>query len=189
MDILEIILIGVGLSMDAAAVSLCKGLAAGKARLGQCFATGVYFGGFQALMPALGFALGSTFAGLIDRYAHWVSFILLVFIGGNMIRESFGEEACCNCSFRPGVMLPLAVATSIDALVVGVSFALYLSVWQMLLAVLIIGVITLVLSAVAVWLGGIIGNRFNKAAQRLGGGILLLIGLKVLLEGLGVLNL
>ncbi len=188
MNLLEWILIGLGLSMDAAAVSVCKGLAAGKAKNSQCLLAGLYFGGFQALMPAIGYALGRTFADLIDRYAHWVAFGLLLFIGGNMLRESFSkEENCQSCSFSPAAMLPLAVATSIDALAVGVSFSFYMDWLQLLLAVAVIGVITLVVSAVAVRLGSLFGAKNSHLAERVGGIILMLIGVKILLEGLGVL--
>lgn len=190
MDILEIVLIGIGLSMDAAAVSLCKGLSACHIRVRQSLLVGVYFGGFQALMPALGYFLGSAFEVYIQRYSHWVSFILLLLIGANMIRESFEEEECCDASFRFGSLLPLAVATSIDALVIGVHFeAESYNASQLLLSVAIIGAITFAISAVAVWLGTVVGSRYNRAAQRVGGSILILIGLKVLLEGLGILNL
>ncbi len=187
MSIWEMILIALGLSMDAAAVSICKGLATGKVRLRHCLIAGGYFGGFQALMPAIGYALGSTFAHFIDRYDHWIAFVLLALIGGNMLRESFSkEEECANASFGFGAMLPMAIATSIDALAVGVSYALYLNWLQMLLAVLLIGVITFVVSAVAVRIGAAFGARFKKPAERLGGIILILLGLKFLLEGLAI---
>lgn len=187
MNILELILIGLGLSMDAAAVSICKGLAAGRVKIGHCLTAGVYFGGFQALMPFIGYTLGRTFAHLIDRWDHWIAFILLALIGANMLRESFTNDAdSANASFRPAAMLPLAVATSIDALAVGVSFSFYLDWSGLMTAVLLIGVITLAVSAVAVFLGSIFGARHKKIAERLGGCILILIGLKILLEGLGV---
>ena len=186
MHILEWILIGLGLSMDAGAVSVCKGLAVGKAKPGQCLVAGAYFGGFQALMPAIGYALGSTFAGFIDRYDHWVTFILLALIGGNMLRESFSkEEECVNACFGPRAMLPLAVATSIDALAVGVSFSFYMNWVDLLLAVATIGMITLVVSAVAVRIGAAFGARYKHVAERVGGIILILMGTKMLLEGLG----
>lgn len=186
MNILEWALIGLGLSMDAAAVSVCKGLAAGRAKLGHCLLAGAYFGGFQALMPAVGYALGSTFANFIDTYDHWITFVLLAVIGGNMVRESFGKEEECACgSFAPMVMLPMAVATSIDALAVGVSFSFYMTWTELLLAVAIIGGITLVVSAAAVKLGSVFGARYKHVAERVGGIILILMGLKMLLEGLG----
>lgn len=187
MDLWELLLIGVALSMDAAAVSVCKGLAAGRARVGQCLTAGVYFGGFQALMPAIGYALGRTFAGYIDRYDHWIAFILLALIGLNMLRESFSrEEEGTNASFLPAVMLPLAVATSIDALAVGVSFSFYLSWTWLAVAVSVIGVTTFGFSAAAVKIGSVFGARHKTVAERLGGCILILLGVKMLLEGLGV---
>jgi len=188
LNVIEWALIGLGLSMDAAAVSVCKGLATGKAKMRHCLLAGVYFGVFQALMPTIGYALGRTFADLIDRYAHWVAFILLAIIGANMLRESCDkEESCPSASFAPAVMLPLAVATSIDALAVGVSFSFYMTWGQLALAVALIGVITLVVSAVSVRLGSLLGARYGHMAERVGGCILILIGLKILLEGLGLL--
>ena len=140
-------------------------------------------------MPAIGYALGRTFSALIDQYAYWVSFALLVLVGGNMLRESFDKEDACECassSFRPAVMLPLAVATSIDAMVTGVSF-LDKPLSELLVAVSLIAVITFVISALAVWLGSKVGDRYGTLAERLGGIILILIGVKFLLDGLGVL--
>lgn len=186
MSIIELILIGLGLSMDAAAVSICKGLAAGQTKLRHCATAGVYFGGFQALMPLIGYALGRTFADYINRYDHWIAFVLLVIIGGNMLRESFGKEEECGCaSFGPAAMLPMAIATSIDALAIGVSYSFYLDWGQLWLAIAAIGIITFVMSAIAVKLGSIFGARHKTFAERLGGCILILMGLKILLEGLG----
>ncbi len=188
MDILNFVMIGLGLAMDAAAVSMCKGLAVGKVKLNHCLIAGAYFGVFQGVMPAIGYALGRTFSTLIDQYAYWVSFALLVLVGVNMLRESFGEEeecTCQSCSFAPRVMLPLAVATSIDAMVTGVSF-LDKPLPELLVAVAIIAVITFVISAVAVWMGSKVGDKYGTAAERAGGIILILIGVKILLEGLGV---
>ena len=186
MSFIELLLIGLGLSMDAAAVSICKGLAAGQARPRHCVIAGVYFGGFQALMPLIGYALGRTFSAYINRYDHWIAFVLLVIIGGNMLRESFSKEEECACAqFTPMVMLPLAVATSIDALAVGVSYSFYLDWGQLWMAIAVIGVITLVVSAIAVKLGSVFGARHKTFAERLGGCILILMGLKILLEGLG----
>ena len=184
MEWLNAIAIGFGLAMDAAAVSMCKGLAVGKVRLRHCLIAGLYFGIFQGVMPAIGYGLGRTFSILIDSYAHWVSFGLLLLVGANMLRESFGEEEGCeSCSFPPRVMLPLAVATSIDAMVTGVSF-LELPLYELLLSVSVIAAITFAVSAVAVWLGSLVGNRYGKVAERVGGTVLILIGLKILLEGL-----
>ena len=189
MDIFAFSMIGLGLAMDAAAVSMCKGLAVGKVKPKHCLIAGAYFGIFQGVMPAIGYALGRTFATLIDKYAFWVSFILLVLVGGNMLRESFGKEEeceCQSCSFAPRVMLPLAVATSIDAMVTGVSF-LEKSLMELLVGVAIIAAVTFVISALAVWLGSKVGDKYGTAAERAGGIILILIGVKFLLEGLGVL--
>ncbi len=186
MSFVELLLIGLGLSMDAAAVSICKGLAAGQTKPRHCLTAGAYFGGFQALMPLIGYALGRTFADHINRYDHWIAFALLVIIGGNMLRESFGkEEDCTSACFTPAAMLPLAVATSIDALAVGVSYSFYLDWGQLWLAIAAIGVITLLVSAIAVKLGSVFGARHKTFAERLGGCILILMGLKILLEGLG----
>ena len=190
MGLAEIIVLGVALSMDAFAVAICKGLSLQKLKARHAVTVGAYFGIFQGVMPAIGYALGRTFSTLIDQYAYWVSFALLVLVGANMLRESFGEEeeecACQTCSFAPRVMLPLAVATSIDAMVTGVSF-LDKPLPALLVAVTLIAVITFVISAVAVWMGSKVGDQYGTAAERAGGIILILIGVKILLEGLGVL--
>ena len=191
MNILNVLLIGIGLAMDAAAVSLCKGLAVGKAKMRHCLLAGAYFGMFQGAMPAIGYALGRTFADFINAFDHWVAFILLVLIGANMLKESFEkEETCCECqstSFAPAVMLPMAVATSIDALAVGVTFSFDMNWIGLLMAVLLIAAVTFVISAVAVRLGSLLGTRFGSWAERAGGLVLILMGVKILLEGLGVL--
>ncbi len=188
MNMIEVLGIAFGLSMDAAAVSMCKGLAAGRVTAKHSLVAGVYFGGFQALMPLLGYLLGRIFTDNFDikAYAPWVTFVLLTIIGGNMLRESFGkEESRCNACFGPAAMLPLAIATSIDALATGVSYSFELNWGQLWLAVAAIGVITLLVSAVAVKLGSLFGVRYKTFAERLGGCVLILIGLKMLLEGLG----
>ena len=191
MNVLNVMMIGIGLAMDAAAVSLCKGLAVGRAKLRYCAIAGGYFGLFQGLMPAIGYALGRTFATFINSFDHWVAFALLVLIGANMLRESFGEDECeCECqsaSFAPLVMLPMAVATSIDALAVGVTFSFDMGWGELLMAVVLIAVITFAISAVAVRLGSLLGARFGTLAERVGGCVLILMGVKILLEGLGVL--
>lgn len=189
MNILNIILIGIGLAMDASAVSLCKGLAVGKAKLSHCTIAGLYFGLFQGAMPAIGYLLGRTFADFINAFDHWVAFALLVLIGGNMLRESFGPEECDiqSKSFAPKVMIPMAIATSIDALAVGVTFSFDLNWSQLLIAVAVIAAITFLLSALAVKLGAFLGCRFGNWAERVGGIVLVLMGIKILLEGLGVL--
>ena len=169
-------MLAVGLSMDAFAVSVCKGLALRRVGLKECLTAGVWFGAFQALMPLLGFYLGATFADKITAVDHWIAFALLGLIGANMIRESFGEAEGVSSSMTPGAMLPLAVATSIDALAVGVTFAL-----------LTIGVITCALSAAGVKLGSVFGARWRSRAELAGGIILILLGTKILLEHLGIL--
>ena len=188
MGIFELILIAVGLSMDAFAVAVCKGLSMQRIDRRDALLLGVFFGGFQALMPLLGYLLGSGFAGYIERWDHWIAFVLLAFIGGNMIRESFeGEEEDCGCyePLRYRELFTLAVATSIDALAVGVSFA-FLSV-TILPAVTLIGCTTFALTLVGVWVGNLFGARYKSRAELTGGVILILIGLKILLEHLGVL--
>ena len=182
MGIIELFILAVGLSMDAFAVSICKGLSVGRLRPKHCAVAGLYFGGFQALMPLLGWLLGRQFEGLIKSVDHWVAFVLLVLIGANMIRESFGKEEELNDSFSFKVMLPLAVATSIDALAVGVTFA-FLDVnvpW----AVSLIGVTTFLLSAAGVKIGNLFGTRFKSKAEFAGGVILILLGVKILIEHL-----
>lgn len=186
MNLWELFIIAVGLSMDAFAVSICKGLSAGRVRPGHALTAGVWFGGFQALMPLLGWALGKRFQALITNVDHWIAFVLLCLIGGSMVWESRkGEEEEVDASFSPRAMLPLAVATSIDALAVGVTFA-FLRV-DIVPAVSFIGVTTLVFSAVGVYLGGVVGERFQARAKLFGGLVLILMGCKILLEHLGFL--
>ena len=188
MSILELFLIAVGLSMDAFAVSVCKGLATRQLRCRHYLIIGAWFGGFQAPMPSLGYLLGSTFESYITAIDHWVAFVLLCLIGGSMVKEarSDDEEAGAdNSSFAFKTMLLLAVATSIDALAVGVTFA-FLQV-DIVPAVLFIGVITFVLSSVGVWAGSAFGEKSRARAELAGGIILILMGTKILLEHLGVL--
>lgn len=185
MTFLDLFLIGIGLSMDAFAVSICKGLSVRKLRISHALLCGIYFGGFQALMPTLGYFLGSSFSSIISRVGYWLAFILLALIGGNMIRESFGETETLDDDFGSRALLPLAVATAIDALAVGVSFAA-LDV-AILPAACLIGVTTFVCSALGVKIGAVFGARFRAAAERAGGVVLILIGVKTLLSGLGVL--
>lgn len=184
---IELFLIAVGLSMDAFAVSVCKGLAMRRCTPGRAGIVGLYFGGFQALMPLLGYFLGVQFRSVITSVDHWIAFILLAVIGGNMIREACGDEECetADASLDVRNMLALAVATSIDALAVGVTFA-FLQV-NIVPAVCFIGVITFTLSAAGVKIGNIFGTRFKSKAELLGGVILILIGAKILLEHLGIL--
>ena len=184
MSFWEWFLIAVGLSMDAFAVSICKGLSVGAVRARHALTAGLWFGGFQALMPFLGWLLGSRFQGLITSVDHWIAFVLLCAIGGNMVRESRTCGACgeMDASFAPKVMLPLAVATSIDALAVGVTFA-FLQV-DIVPAVLFIGCTTFVISAVGVKVGAVFGARFQHQAELLGGVVLVLMGIKILVEHL-----
>lgn len=187
MSFLELFIIAVGLSMDAFAVSVCKGLAVQKVSLRHAAIAGLWFGGFQALMPLLGWLLGSRFQSAIERFDHWIAFVLLLILGINMLREAFGEEdECTNSSFAWRIMLTMALATSIDALAIGVTFA-FLKV-SILPAILLIGVTTFLLSALGVRLGNVFGQRYQKAAEILGGVILILMGFKILLEHLGILN-
>lgn len=187
MSIGELFIIAVGLSMDAFAVSVCKGLSAGRVRLGHALTAGIWFGGFQALMPFLGWLLGSRFQSFISNVDHWIAFLLLGLIGLNMVRESRSqEEEEVGASFAPKAMLPLAVATSIDALTVGITFA-FLSV-PIGPAVALIGVITFVLSAIGVKAGGVVGEKGKSWAELAGGIVLILMGTKILLEHLGVLG-
>ena len=188
MSIFELFLLAVGLSMDAFAVSVCKGLSVKQLKPKHALLAGLYFGGFQALMPVIGYFAGSYFADIISSYDHWIVFILLLLIGGNMIKESFEkDEDDLNDSFDFKTMLLLAIATSIDALAVGVSFA-FLKV-NIIYAALFIGVTTFILSAVGIKIGNIFGTRYRSKAELAGGIILILIGLKVLLEHLGILVL
>ena len=187
MNLAELFILAVGLSMDAFAVSICKGLSQPKLKAGHMVITGLYFGGFQALMPLLGYFLGAQFARFISGFDHWVVFALLAFIGAGMIRES-REEACpADKGFAPREMLPLAVATSIDALAAGVSLAL-LKV-NIFWAVSFIGLTTFCLSALGVWVGHRFGARYKGGAELAGGIVLILIGVKVLAEHMGLLAL
>ena len=184
MGLAELFVIAVGLSMDAFAVSVCKGLSVQKMKLSHAFICGAYFGGFQGLMPLIGYLLGSQFEDAIVSIDHWVAFVLLGLIGFNMIKES-REEGCeeMDSSFGVRAMIPLAVATSIDALAIGVTFAfLHVNIFW---AVLFIGVITFTLSSIGVKVGNVFGVRFKSKAEFAGGLILILMGTKILLEHLG----
>ena len=185
MGIGELFVLAVGLSMDAFAVSVCKGLSLGKINKKHMAIAGLWFGGFQALMPLIGYLLGSFFTEYITKYAHWIAFVLLCFIGGNMIKEAFGEEEKLDNSMTAKSMFLLAVATSIDALAVGVTFA-FLDV-AIGPAVSFIGVITFVCSGIGVKIGSIFGTKYKSKAELCGGVILILIGIKIVLDGLGIL--
>ena len=178
----ELFVLAVGLSMDAFAVSICKGLSLGKNKVKHMCIAGMWFGGFQALMPLIGYFLGSLFADMITKYDHWIAFILLLFIGGNMIKEAVGDEEHVDASMDVKGMFILAVATSIDALAVGVTFA-FLKV-AIVPAVSFIGIVTFVCSAAGVKIGSIFGTKYSKKAELFGGVVLILIGIKILVEGL-----
>ena len=183
LSLVELFLLAVGLSMDAFAVSVCKGLSVKRVRKSNMLACGAYFGGFQALMPLIGYLLGARFQSMIQSIDHWIAFVLLVLIGFNMIHEAIGsEEETLDASFGVRTMLMLAVATSIDALAVGVTFA-FLSV-RIVPAVGLIGAVTFALSALGVKLGGVFGMKWKRRAELAGGAILVLIGLKILVEHL-----
>ena len=186
-----LLLMGVGLSMDAFAVSICKGLSMRKVNKKQCLVIGLFFGGFQALMPFIGWVLGSQFEQYITSIDHWIAFILLGFIGGKMVVEAIRDkdEAVEVGKMDPPLdlkeMFILAIATSIDALAVGITFA-FLQV-PIVEAVSIIGITTFVISVIGVYVGNFFGNRYKKKAELAGGIILILIGVKILLEHLGIL--
>ena len=183
---IEILLISVSVAMDAFAVSIGKGLTVTRVRPVDVIKTALWFGGFQALFPLLGFFAANTFSKYVTAVDHWIIFALLAFIGGNMIREAFGEEAENSretAQFDWRHMLPLAVACSIDAFAVGVSFAfMQVNIW---FSVIVIGVVTGAFSAAGLYIGRVFGTRWQKPAQIAGGAVLVLIGLKVLLEHLG----
>lgn len=186
MSFFELLLIAVSMSMDAFAVSICKGLSVGKVTPKQCLAVGGWFGGFQGAMPVIGFVLTSLFASLITSISHWIAFGLLVFIGGNMIRESREkEEDGCDDSFAWKAMLPLAVATSIDALAMGVT--LNLSGANIWLAAPMIAATTAILSPIGLKVGNLFGTKYKNKAELIGGIVLIGLGIKILLEGLGIL--
>lgn len=184
MKLWELFIIAVGLSMDAFAVSICKGLSMKKMCWKNALLAGIYFGGFQMLMPLIGYFLGTGFQDKITSIDHWIAFVLLGAIGANMIKESFSEEEEMDCSFGFKTMLLLAVATSIDALAVGVTFA-FLKV-SILPAVSLIGLTTFCLSIVGVRVGNVFGSKYKSKAELAGGIILILMGIKILLEHLGV---
>lgn len=181
MVIAELLIISVGLAMDAFAVSIGKGLSLRSIKLRHVLSAGLWFGGFQALMPLIGYMLGTTFSAVVSDFDHWVAFFLLGIIGFNMIRDSFSkEEDNHNDDFSFKVMLMLAIATSIDALAVGVSFAfLHVDLWM---SVAVIGITTFILSALGIKIGNVFGNRYKSKAEFTGGVVLVLMGVKILVE-------
>lgn len=186
MGFVELLLIALGLSMDAFAVSVCKGLSVKKLGIKHAVLVGIYFGGFQFLMPVIGWLLGYRFEYMISSIDHWIAFILLGVIGGNMVKESFSKSEELNDDFSVKTMLLMAIATSIDALAVGISFA-FLSV-DILPAAGLIGITTFILSGLGVYVGHAFGVKFKSGAERAGGIILILMGLKILLEHLGLIS-
>ena len=186
MELFEIVFIGIGLSMDAFAVSICKGLSMKKINWKNALIIALYFGLFQALMPTIGYFLGSTFSNFVESVDHWIAFILLSIIGRNMIKNSANDEVDKindNVSFK--TMILLAIATSIDALAVGVTFAFFKV--NLILSITIIGTITFILSIIGVLIGNTFGDKFQNKAELTGGIILIIIGLKILLEHLRIL--
>lgn len=187
MGLIELFLIAVGLSMDAFAVSVCKGLAMPKCTFKKAAIVGLWFGGFQALMPAIGYVLGAQFQEAIASIDHWIAFVLLALIGGNMIHEALdNDEEEADASLDVKTMFLLAVATSIDALVIGITFA-FLKV-NIIPAVCFIGIVTFIISFAGVKIGNVFGARYKNKAEIVGGVILILLGLKILLEHLGFLG-
>lgn len=185
MSIIELLILSIALAMDAFAVSVCKGLSLKKVNVAHLVLAGIWFGGFQALMPVLGYFCGSKFADKVDKFDHWIAFVILALIGASMIKESMGDEEEINSNMDIKTMFFLAVATSIDALTVGITFA-FLDV-NIVVAVLFIGVITFAISAMGVKVGSIFGDKYKSRAEMLGGGVLILIGIKTLLTGLSII--
>ena len=186
MEYLSVLLIAVGLAMDAFAVAICKGLAMRKPGVKAILVIGLWFGFFQAVMPVIGYLLGSSFYSYISDYDHWIAFALLALIGANMIREALsGEEEGVDDSIGFRTMLVLAIATSIDALAVGISLAMTGD--DIVQSAVMIGVVTFLISAVGVKMGSLVGDRFGSRAELVGGVILILIGLRILLDHLGIL--
>jgi len=186
MGFLELFLIAAGLSMDAFAVAVCTGLSSRERLFKKAVIVGLYFGFFQAAMPLIGYLIGAQFADAISAFDHWIAFVLLLFIGGKMIFESFKKEdgKVADASLKPSKMLPLALATSIDALAVGVSFA-FLSV-DIVPAISFIGAVTFLLSMAGVKIGSLFGTKFKSKAELAGGVILVLMGAKILMEHMGI---
>ena len=185
MSILSIGLVALGLAMDAFSVAICKGLSMKKFELKKSVIIGLYFGVFQGIMPIIGYMLGETFVNVIEKYDHWIAFALLLFIGINMIREAFDKDEAVNEQVDFKSMIWLAIATSIDALTVGVTFS-FLKV-NILFAALLIGLITYILSIVGVIIGNKFGAKYKAGAEVTGGLILIIMGIKIVVEHLGLL--
>lgn len=186
MGFVELLLIAIGLAMDAFAVSICKGLKMQRINVGQAFTVAIFFGTAQAIMPAIGWLLGVNFEKYITKIDHWIAFVLLAFLGGKMIYESLkNDDDICDC-FQLKELFMLAIATSIDALAVGITFA-FLSV-DILISVSIIGIVTFGCCLLGVFIGHLFGAAFKSKAEFMGGVILILMGLKILFEHLGIIN-
>ena len=186
MELLEIILIAIGLAMDAFAVSICKGLSMKKMNWKKALIVGLYFGIFQGLMPVIGYLLGTSFESLVTKIDHWIAFGLLVFIGGNMLKEAFGNDSeNCNDNVDFKTMVFLAIATSIDALAVGITFVFLKT--NIILASLAIGIITFAICVIGVKIGNKFGDKYERKAETVGGLILIFMGIKILLEHLGII--
>lgn len=189
MNTIELITTAIALAMDAFAVAICKGLATERAKLKHMALTGLWFGGFQALMPLIGYLIGSSFAQYIEKFDHWIAFGLLAIIGANMLKEAiFVDDGCSECedgSFGFTVMLTMALATSIDALAVGVGFAVIPDI-NIVVAIASIGIITFILSALGIKIGNVFGAKYKHFAEAAGGIVLIFMGTKILLEHLFV---
>lgn len=189
MSLMDLFLTAVALSMDAFAVAMCKGLSVGKSNIKHNLITGAWFGFFQGFMPLLGYLLGRNFQNVVESIDHWIAFFLLAFIGANMVKEAIGhDDEDIGDSFSPAAMLPLAVATSIDALAMGVSFSFFPH-FNIVPAVIFIGTTTFILSGFGVYLGCHAGTKYKAKSELAGGIILILMGFKILLEHLGLLVL
>lgn len=182
MSVIELMLIAMGLSMDAFAVSIGKGLSVCHLRPRHSMSVGLWFGGFQAMMPLIGYALGASFASLVSDYDHWIAFVLLGIIGANMIKEAFSKEEKSDPDFSFKTMLIMAIATSIDALAIGVSFA-FLGV-NILTAAIVIGITTFLFSVAGIKIGNLFGCRYKSKSEFIGGVVLIIIGTKILMEHL-----
>lgn len=186
MELWELLVIAIGLSMDAFAISICKGLSVEKAETKHLLITGLWFGGAQAVMPLLGYLLGTGFQSFVEQIDHWIAFVLLGLIGIGMIKESRESSKSLDASFSAKAMFPLAIADSIDALTAGVTFA-FLKV-NIIPAIILIGLTTFAFSAFGVWLGNRFGEKYRSKAELVGGVILILMGVKILLEHLGMIG-
>lgn len=182
MSLIELLLIAIGLSMDAFAVSIGKGLSVCHLRPRHSMSVGLWFGGFQAMMPLIGYALGASFASLMSAYDHWIAFVLLGIIGANMIKEAFSKEEKSDPDFSFKTMLIMAIATSIDALAIGVSFA-FLGV-NIFTAAIVIGITTFLFSVAGIKIGNLFGCRYKSKSEFIGGVVLIIIGTKILMEHL-----